>query len=129
MAWCFEDEANDDSDRILDFLRESKALVPFIWPLEIINVLRVGERKNRISTSQSNTFIRLLNALPIEVDLDIQSLINKNIIEISREYAISSYDAAYLELALRKDIPLVSFDKLLCEAANKAEIKVNDIKS
>lgn len=124
MAWCFEDESNAMSDKILASLKESKAMVPSIWPLEVINVLRVGERKKRLSASQSNTFINLLRGLPIEVDMNPIDLPNQSILEISREYSISAYDAAYLELALRKNLPLVSFDKILCEAAKNAGIEI-----
>lgn len=124
MAWCFEDESNATSDKILASLKESKAMVPSIWPLEVINVLRVGERKKRLSASQSNTFINLLRGLPIEVDMNPIDLPNQSILEISREYSISAYDAAYLELALRKNLPLVSFDKILCEAAKNAGIEI-----
>jgi predicted nucleic acid-binding protein len=120
MAWCFADEANDRSDEVLELLKESNAIVPSIWTLEVINVLHVAERKKRITPTQSNTFINLLAALPIEVDMSLNDLPNKQILEISRKYKISAYDAAYLELALRKKVPLFSFDMALCIAAKKA---------
>lgn len=122
MAWCFDDEANPQSDKILMQLKTLKVLVPNIWALEVMNVLRVGERKKRISFSQSNTFMNLLSNLPIEIDDDANTIIHKRILDISREYDISSYDAAYLELALRKNIPFISFDKALMLAAKKAHI-------
>lgn len=124
MAWCFSDEANECSDEALRLLKNSKAVVPSVWSLEVINVLRTCERKNRINTAQSNTFIQLLNALPIEIDVNQNELPNKNILEISRKYSISAYHAAYLELSLRRNIPLISFDKILCEAAEKAGISL-----
>lgn len=124
MAWCFDDEANKDSDESLKRLREGSAIVPAIWSLEVINVLRVGERKKRITASQANTFIGLLNALPIEVDTSLDELPNKRIMDIARKYSISAYDAAYLELALRKGFPLASFDKLLCDSARKAGVAI-----
>lgn len=122
MAWCFADEANEHADKILGLLKKTKVLVPSVWPLEVINVLRVGERKKRINVSQSNNFISLINALPIEIDMGIDELANRKILEISREYSLSAYDAAYLELAIRKSIPFSSFDKILCTAAEKAGI-------
>lgn len=127
MAWCFEDEANEESDEALILLKEMKAIVPGVWPLEVMNVLWVGERKNRITNTQANTFIHLLNALPIEVDIPLMDVLNKNVLEISRTYSISAYDASYLELALRKNIPLFSADKMLSNAAKKAGISVNHV--
>ena len=124
MSWCFADEANEHSAEILRLLKQSRAIVPSIWQLEVINVLRVGERKKRITNPQSNTFIALLNELPIEVDMGLNELPNKEILEISRKYLLSAYDAAYLELAVRRGIPFITFDRTLCEAAEKAGIDV-----
>jgi predicted nucleic acid-binding protein len=124
MAWCFDDESSEYSDEILKHLRQGSAIVPAVWHLEVINVLRVGEKRKRISQSQAETFISLLNALPIEVDMGLDELPNRSIMDFSRKYSISAYDAAYLELALRKGLPLISFDKMLCEAAKKAGILI-----
>ncbi len=122
MSWCFAGEANEYADKILELLKETKALVPSIWSLEVINVLHVSERKKRITVSQSNNFVNLINALPIEIDMSVEELPNRRILEISRKYSLSAYDAAYLELAIRKNIPLSSFDKILCTAAEKAGV-------
>jgi len=127
MAWCFDDEANEQSDQALVLLKNGKAVVPAIWPLEVLNVLHVSERKKRISVSQSNTFISLLNALPIEIDMSLHDSLNKTILEISRQYSISAYDAAYLELAKRRTIPLFSFDKILIETAKKFDVEINPL--
>lgn len=124
MAWCFEDEKNDFSDKLLKSLNSSKAIVPAVWSLEVQNVLYVAERKKRISREQSTIFINFLNELPIEIDLTLSDFINKKILEISRKYSISAYDAAYLELALRKDIPFASLDKMLNDASKKAGVSI-----
>ena len=122
MAWCFEDEANEKSQNCLQYLKKSKAVVPSIWSLEVMNVLQVSEKKKRIQAEQSNLFIKLLSILPIEVDLS--SNLNKGITTISREYGLTTYDAAYLELAVRKKIPLASLDKLLCRMAKMANVEL-----
>jgi len=61
MSWCFQDEAGDYSDAVLDRLAESTAVVPSIWPLEVVNVLLIAERKQRISESDSVRFLTLLS--------------------------------------------------------------------
>lgn len=124
MAWCFADEANEQSDKALSLLTQSKALVPNLWSIEVVNVLSVAERKQRLTAIQSNTFINLLQALPIEIDIHNNGLPNTRVLEISREHQISAYDASYLELAERKNIPLASFDKALCEAAKASGISI-----
>lgn len=119
MSWCFEDENTEKSKQILLFLKNKKAIVPCIWSLEVINVLKIAENKNRISNLMSNTFINLLNALPIEIDPNFNFLLNKSVLELIHKYPLSAYDASYLEIATRYNVPLISFDKVLCEAAKK----------
>ena len=70
MSWCFIDETNKYADAILNRLTKATAYVPSIWPLEIVNVLLVAERKNRLSEADSTRFITLLTQLPIIVDVD-----------------------------------------------------------
>jgi predicted nucleic acid-binding protein len=123
MSWCLENEKNKDSEQALYLLAKKKAIVPCIWTLEVINVLRVAERQNRISSADSNTFISLLNTFPIEVDVNSDSL-NRKILDIIREHALSAYDAAYLELAIKYNAPLASFDKLLNKVAKKEGVEV-----
>lgn len=122
MAWCFPDEHNDKAEQVLRHLTQTKALVPEIWALEVNNVLHIAERKKRITPTQSNTFIHLLNGLPIEIGKGLNERPSLYLLDITRQFNISAYDAAYLELALRQSIPLASFDQLLCSSAKKAGI-------
>lgn len=119
MTWCFEDEATESAEHSLALLKEMTAIVPSIWVVEVMNVLRVAERKNRINVSSADHFIRFLNTLPIILDSGLNHFLNTSILAISRKHSLSAYDAAYLEIALRYNIPLVSFDKNLCAAAKK----------
>jgi predicted nucleic acid-binding protein len=89
MSWCLENEKNKDSEQALYLLAKKKAIVPCIWTLEVINVLRVAERQNRISSADSNTFISLLNTFPIEVDVNSDSLNRKNFGHHKRTCTIS----------------------------------------
>ena len=65
MAWCFEDEATDDTDAVLDQLQGDEAVVPPLWQLEVTNVLLVAERRARITEAQATRFLDLLLRLPI----------------------------------------------------------------
>ena len=67
MAWCFKDEASDDTWALLDRLTADTAIVPGIWSAEVANVLLVAERRQRIDTADARTFIARLMALPIVV--------------------------------------------------------------
>lgn len=117
MAWCFEDEATPYSESVLEALAEGKAVVPPIWSLEVANVLMVGERKKRLVPAQSLRFVELLQSLPITLDADIRPL--GELLGLAREQGLSSYDASYLDLAVRTGLPLASLDGDLLEAADR----------
>jgi predicted nucleic acid-binding protein len=124
MAWCFEDGANSNADTIQDMLIENKAFVPAIWPLEVTNVLLVAERKKRISKAGSGHFIALLSQLPIEVEPSDTDTIFHETISLARQYMLSSYDASYIELAIRKGLPIATQDKAIIRAAKKIQIEI-----
>lgn len=117
MAWCFEDEATAYTDAVQDRLVESTAFVPAIWPLEVANVLLVAERENRIGKAESGHFIALLSQLPIKVEPIAPEIVFHDILSLARQYQLSSYDASYLELAIRKGLPIASLDKGMARAA------------
>lgn len=124
MSWCFEDEKNPLGDGILDSLKNSAALVPAIWPLEIANVLVNAERRGRITEAASTRFLEVLNALPIEIDEETTNKAFKDTLLLARLHNISVYDSAYLELAMREGISFATADKELAHAAKKAGVKI-----
>ena len=124
MSWCFEDESDPYSDTILDRLDNSKALVPAIWTFEVVNVLLVAERKNRITPSDSLRFLTLLMQLPFSIEPVLSSGVMRNVLDIGRQYNLSAYDAAYLELAMQQGIPLATRDRQLAAAAHAGGVIV-----
>ena len=124
MSWCFQDEANQYADAVLDSLSEATALVPSIWPLEVINVLLVAERRMRISEADSVRFTTLLSQLPIVVEYERAEQIMKDLLALARVKELSSYDASYLDLAMRKGLPLATLDKRLKQAAMAVDVKI-----
>ncbi len=122
MAWCFEDEANSYTEAVLDRLRQEEAIVPAIWPLEVANVLLVGERRHRLTEAQSLRFVQLLQALPIAVDGEVLTTSFGYLLALGREYNLSAYDAAYMELAARRGLPLATQDGRLSAAAKQMGI-------
>jgi predicted nucleic acid-binding protein len=124
MAWCFEDESTPFTDAIQDRLVDNTAFVPAIWPLEMANVLLVAERKKRIRKADSDRFIALVSALPIIVETTISVQIFHDILPLARKYKLSSYDAAYLELAIHKKLPIASLDQAIVKTAKQAKVPV-----
>ena len=127
MAWCFQDEVNPYAEAALDSLTETVAVVPAIWPLEVINVLLVAERKGRLREADSVRFLSLLTQLPIMVDRSWPERMMKDLLAIGRAHDLSSYDTAYLELAMRQGLPIATLDQKLLEAARQIDIPVLDL--
>lgn len=126
MAWCFEDEESDFAEKVLDSLEEGQALVPAIWPLEIGNVLLVAERKKRLSQADRVRFLTLVNGLPISVEQESPERMLKEILALARDLRLSTYDASYLDLAMRTGLPIATQDASLLKAAKKCRIPLFD---
>jgi predicted nucleic acid-binding protein len=117
LAWCFDDEGSAYAVQVLETLRSSEAVVASLWPLEVANGLLVAERRGRIDDAGSAGFMELLLALPIAMDAGTRSRTLRSAHGVGRARALSAYDAAYLELALRRGVPLATLDGRLREAA------------
>ena len=124
MSWCFRDETNQYADAVLDCLSEATAFVPSIWPLEVVNVLLVAERKKRLSEADSVRFITLLSQLPIIVENERPKRIMKDLLAFARSNNLSSYDASYLDLSMRKGISIATLDTRVIEAAEKTDVPI-----
>ena len=97
-----------------------RAVVPSIWPLEAANATIMGERRKRLDEARSRRFFVLLEALPIVVDDETSSRAFGDIVHLARTYQLSAYDAPYLELAIRRGLPLACNDGKLKTAAQAA---------
>lgn len=124
MSWCFEDEADDYSDSVLDLLAGAEAVVPSIWPLEVANVLLVAERRKRLKEADSAQFLKLLGELPITIDHESSNRALSDILFLGRQQGLSSYDAAYLELAMREGAALATKDEKLKKASKKCGVQL-----
>ena len=124
MSWCFKDETNRYADGILDLFEEATAFAPSIWPLEVGNVLLVAERRKRLSEADSMRFITLLSELPIIVEQEPPERMIHEILALAREHKLSSYDASYLDLAMRKGLSIATIDKDLIAAAKRSRVPI-----
>lgn len=124
LAWCFDDEGSDRAVRILERLDQDAAFVPPIWQLEVGNALLGAERRGRLKPAESTNFIDLLRNLPISVEEIPPYRTWGEIINLARTYHLSTYDAAYLDLAMRLGLPLASLDNALNEAAGQCGVEI-----
>ena len=124
MAWCFEDEATEFTDSVLEELAQESAKVPSIWFLEVANVLAISERRGRTNQAKITQFLRLLGSLPITVDAKTAEKAFTDVLTLARTHKLTSYDAAYLELALREGLALATLDEELKRVANKLGVTI-----
>lgn len=122
MTWCFEDEASGDSDRLLHTLIDAEAVVPAIWALEVVNVITLARKAGRIDEAGAREFLRLLESMPITVDETSLAVAFGDVRRLADTTGLSSYDAAYLELALRHNLPLATRDEALRATARKRKV-------
>ncbi len=119
VTWCFEDQATAASDGLLDRLGDEPAAAPAIWPLELGNVLVMAERRGRINAAQLAEFVALLQELPVAIDEETPQRALDEVLTLARAEGLTTYDAAYLELAMRLGVPLATHDKELRQAAER----------
>jgi predicted nucleic acid-binding protein len=119
LAWLFEDDATGYAVRALDELRGLEILVPAVWPLEIANALVAVGRRRLLPAEKEESYLAALLALPLTVEPAEPLRSWTNILAVARRFGLTSYDAAYLELAARTRSPLATLDAALRRAARK----------
>ena len=120
LAWCFDDEADEASEAALELLRADTAFAPALWSLEVANVLLLAERRRRLTESQVARFLRLLEGLPITVDLTLHP--RQVLIDAARRHGLTTYDACYLVTAESFGLPLATRDAAVQAAAKRAGV-------
>lgn len=128
MAWLLGDAKPADrnyAQSVLNALKnpDIRAGVPVTWALEVANVLARGESKHLISEAQSEAFVEMLSSAPVQPDPATFTTALSATLQLARRYRLSSYDASYLELALRNALPLATLDADLNKAARKAGVR------
>ena len=122
LAWCLSDETGEYAKHVLRAFGETSAHVPALWPLEMANGLLVAERRERIAEADTMRVLDAIRVLPIHVDDETHAHALGATMALARAYALSAYDAAYLELAMRLDVPLATADKALAGAARASGV-------
>ncbi len=120
IAWCSKSQASPRSDAALDAAMNFGILVPTHFQLEVANSLWQLERRNKIEAAKVDEFLGWLSEIDTDVDPTAQTATATLILPIARRFDLTIYDAAYLELALRTNLPLATRDDALQRAAEKA---------
>jgi len=124
MAWLFHDEATPKTAALLNRLATETALVPGWWFIEITNVLALTGRRGRITPTQSDAFIADLGKLGIERDDEAPDRAFTHLLALCRTHRLTGYDAVYLDLAVRRNLPLATLDEDLRKSAKKLGVRL-----
>jgi len=123
LGWFLPGEIKDEDHAVRKMIEGGAvACVPSIWALEVANALLVAERRKRISQTDSATAWGALRKLPIEADAETGQRAGGDILALARQQQLSAYDAAYLELAMRRGVPLASLDEVIRVAARRLSV-------
>jgi len=124
IAWLFEDERTEAAHAVMRRVVVHGAVVPTLWRLEVANVLRNAARRGRCDEAYVDRSLARLSRLTIRSDEETDRHAWTATLALSREETLTLYDAAYLELAIRKGLPLASCDEALLAAAGRRKVDV-----
>jgi predicted nucleic acid-binding protein len=124
MAWAFRDETTPGTLDILELATSEACWAPGVWPLEVCNAVISAQRRGRFTSDDVPLFLDLVGRLGVSVEgLTLQHAV-EDVLPLAVRQTISSYDAAYLDLALRKKAPLATLDAGLARAARASGVDV-----
>jgi predicted nucleic acid-binding protein len=118
VAWLYREEATKSVDEIFENLIEASAWVPALWHLEVANVLQIGMQRQRHGADFRDRVLSDLSEFPIHVDHETDRQAWGTTVPLAERHGLTVYDTAYLELALRRGLPLATLDRELRAAAS-----------
>jgi predicted nucleic acid-binding protein len=124
LAWCFEDERTPPTLALLELVGETGAVAPLHWPLEALNGLLMAERRQRLDAARRRRMVGFLHDLPVTLDPETASQVWATTARLADRFRLTIYDAAYLELAQRRSLPLATLDQQLVGAGVTLGVRV-----
>ena len=124
LTWCFEEKASPQTDALFERVRDRGAVVPALWHLELANLLLQADKRRRIAAADVVTRLELIAELPIATDPETAVRAWREVIALARAERLTACDAAYLELAVRRGLPLSTRDDALISAAGRVGVAI-----
>jgi predicted nucleic acid-binding protein len=124
IAALVEEEHSDEARRVFRAVIDNRAVVPGLWALEVGNILLILERRRVLTTTARREHLDDLSRLPIVVDHEATARAWRDIMALAERHNLTLYDAAYLELSLRRQLPLATFDEALRKAAATVSVQL-----
>ena len=124
FAWIYQGQATPETDQLLNEVAVgATVIVPALWYLEMSNVLLMAQRRHRLTAVQRKAALEKLTAMQFTVDEEGTRQAFGKTSELAEKYGLTIYDAIYLELALRRSLPLATRDAALKTAAKRCGLK------
>ena len=120
-GWYIPDQETAYTQAMATRLETDRAIVPALWQLEFANVLKTACTRGKLTLDVAREIVDTVGTLPIEIDNGVAPG-PRQLLELAMRYNLSSYDAAYLELAMRHGLPIACQDGKLREAALQAGV-------
>ena len=117
LAWVYSQETTEAISEVLARLTDRGAWVPSLWRLEVANVLEMNVRRGRHDAAFRDASLADLAVLPIGIDAETDRQAWGATVRLAARHRLTLYDAAYLELAQRRGLPLATLDKELRDPA------------
>ena len=125
LAWSFKDEVSPYAAFVVRSVKNARAVAPVIWPLEVNNALISAVRRGRIDELTADRIRNTFDRLPVDIDSEIAiASLGQRILRLGIDHSLSAYDASYLEVAMRRGLPLATQDERLMRAAGAAGIDI-----
>jgi predicted nucleic acid-binding protein len=124
MAWVYADEANPAIRHVFDLVGDQGAWVPSLWRLEVANILEMGVRRGRHDAAFRDATLADLALLPVNIDPETDRQAWGATLQLAERHRLTLYDAAYLELAKRRSLPLATLDIDLRAAASAEKVSI-----
>lgn len=129
LAWFLPDERSDFANGVLRSVGDAGAVVPALWLHEMGNALLMAQKRGRITTAERVGHVERLLRLPIHIEPPTARSVLETQAALAERYGLTGYDAAYLDLALHRGLPLATQDKALKSAAKKAGVALMNLDS
>jgi predicted nucleic acid-binding protein len=130
IAWVHPAQATPETDAMLDRLAAGDSLVvPALWPLEVANALTVLRRRRKLTPDEARTAVEIVRELPTVIDHEAAAIAFTRLVDLASELELTVYDATYIELATRRQLPLATNDARMKQAAIRSgtDLWVSDV--
>lgn len=125
IAWVHPSQANAETEAMLDRLADGDSLVvPALWPLEVANALTILRRRRKLTPEEARTAIEIIRELPVIIDHEAATVAFTRLVDLASKHELTVYDATYIELAMRRQLPLASNDARMKQAATRSGVEL-----